>query len=141
MRRETESHHPAGHVPAGPVLAGPGLAGPGLAARALADELYAGRQDALARPPAAAARDLAMLGELLAALAGERGRAGQAADCLALAHATARQVDPGLANQVRDRWLAALPGAPDVPGELNAARLGATDLRAARDLAVARFGG
>ncbi len=113
--------------------------GPGEAA-ALADELFGGRREALAKPPAAAARDLAILGESLAVL----GRGADAADCLAQAHASASQVDPGLANQIRGRWLAAGQDGgespAEIPAELSADRLGAGDLRAARDLAVLSFG-
>lgn len=102
----------------------------------LADELFDGRREALTRPPAAAARDLAVLGESLAVL----GRRADAAGCLALAHASATRVDPGLANQIRGRWLAVGQDGGEIPAELSADRLDASDLRAARDLAVISFG-
>lgn len=105
-------------------------------AAGLADELLDGRREALTKPPAAAARDLAVLGESLAVL----GRSADATGCLALAHASASQVDPGLANQIRGRWLAVGQNGDEIPAELNADRLNARDLRAARDLAVISFG-
>jgi hypothetical protein len=135
--------HLLGHVlqaPAGPA--------PGIDRMALADELFAHRSMALTKPPAAAARDLACLGEALA----ELGRPADAVTCFAAGHSAAAQVDPALANSIRASWAglnsgagldsgAGLEsGAGKLPAELNAARLQADDLRRARDLAVARFG-
>lgn len=101
----------------------------------LAGELFAGRDQALAKPPAAAARDLACLGHALACL----GRDTDAVTCLAQAHAAARTDDPALANRIRREWLK-LAGPSAVPPELDASRLNGAQLRAAGDLAQARFG-
>ncbi|HET7014320.1 MAG TPA: hypothetical protein VFI65_10440 [Streptosporangiaceae bacterium] len=102
----------------------------------LADELFASRADALAKPPPAAARDLASLGGSLTAI----GRTADAAECLAQAHELASPVDPALANLIRSGWLALEPDPAALPGELNSARLSVEQLKAAFDLAVARFG-
>jgi hypothetical protein len=102
----------------------------------LAGDLFARRAEALAKPPGAAARDLACLGDSLAAM----GRIADAVECLAQAHTAARPADPALANKIRQRWLAVAPTAAGVAGELSTDRLSSADLRAARDLAAARFG-
>jgi hypothetical protein len=101
----------------------------------LADELFASRADALAKPPPAAAHDLACLGGSLAAI----GRAADAAACLAQAHEVASPVDPALANLIRASWLALGSDPATLPGELNTARLSGQQLRACFDLAIARF--
>ncbi len=112
------------------------------AAARLADELFAGRADALVKPAPAAARDLACLGGSLAAM----GRPADAGACFAEAHEIAGPVDPALANQVRASWLALdADGAVDrdpasLPAELNSARMSRQQLDAAFEAAVARFG-
>jgi hypothetical protein len=102
----------------------------------LADELFATRADAMAKPPPAAARDLASLGGSLIII----GRTADAAECLSRAHELARPVDPALANLIRTGWLALESDPAALPGELNSARLSVEQLRAAFDLAAARFG-
>jgi hypothetical protein len=102
----------------------------------LADDLFASRAEALAKPPPAAARDLASLGGSLAAI----GRTADAAVCLAQAHEVASPVDPALANLIRTGWMDLDLELAAPPGELNSARLSGEQLRAAFDLAVTRFG-
>ena len=103
---------------------------------ALAGELFASRAEALAKPPAAAARDLTCLGRALAGL----GRPADATACLALAQATAGPADPALANRIRREWLEITSDPSALPPELDASRLTGPQLRAAGELAAARLG-